>query len=56
MGSRNVDSARLFVAKLVDPEERTKAYGNYSSVYNDPVRGIISPLNLIEHDIAGAGR
>ena len=55
MGSRDVDSARSFVDKLVDADERTKIYGNYSEVYNDPVCGIGLPWYLIKHLIAAAG-
>ena len=55
MGSRNVDSARSFVDKLVDTDERTKIYGNYSGVYDDPVCGIRLPFYLIKHLIAAVG-
>lgn len=56
VGSRNIDSARSFVEKLIDANERTKTYGDYTGVYNDPVCGIRLPLNLIEHHHAAAGR
>ncbi|KAH9004722.1 NAD(P)-binding protein [Lactarius hatsudake] len=36
VGSRNIESAISFVGKLIDADERTKVYGNYSGVYNDP--------------------
>ncbi|KAH9066677.1 NAD(P)-binding protein [Lactarius vividus] len=35
VGSRNIESASSFVDKLIDAR-RTKVYGNYSGVYNDP--------------------
>ncbi|KAI9440550.1 hypothetical protein H4582DRAFT_1474515 [Lactarius indigo] len=36
VGSRNIESASSFVDKLIDADECTKVYGNYSGVYNDP--------------------
>jgi len=36
VGSRNIDTARSFVGKLIHADECTKIYGDYSGVYGDP--------------------
>jgi hypothetical protein len=40
VGSRNVDSAKKFIAEYAVGDSSIKAYGSYAEVYADSVRGI----------------